>query len=115
MAKSTAKATAGRKPSAKSTNASAYQSPTVSDDEDYPTLNDLPKSIKLANAHAEYLDPSNKKTVRALAKEYQVGRTVLQDRVNGKSRPREEENANRMRLTILEELALVEWCNQLDV
>ena len=58
------------------------------DDEDYPTLDDLLKSIKLANAYVEYLDPSNKKAVRALAKEYQVGRTVFQDRVNGKSRLR---------------------------
>lgn len=111
MAKSTATAT-GRKPTTKATK--AYQSPTVSDDETHPTLKDLPKSVKLANAHVEYLDPSNKKTVRALAKEYQCGRTALQDRVNGKSKPLAEEVINRMRLTLMEELALVEWCHQLD-
>jgi hypothetical protein len=93
MAKSTATAT-GCKPSAKSTKTSTYQSPTVSDNENYPTLNDLPKSVKLANAHTEYLNPLNKKTVRALAKEYQVRRTALQDRVNGKSKPQDEEDAN---------------------
>jgi Tc5 transposase DNA-binding domain len=108
MAKSTA---TGHNPSARPTKT---QSPTVSDDENYPTLDDLPKSVKLANAHVEYLDPLNKKTVRALAKEYGVGRTALQDRVNGKSKPRDEEDANRMRLTILEELALVKWCHQLE-
>jgi Tc5 transposase DNA-binding domain len=114
MAKSTAEATTSRKPSAKSTKASTYRSPTISDDEDDPSLDDLPKSVRLANAHAEYLDPLNKKAVRALAKEYNIGRTALQDRVNGKSIPWAEESANRMRLTLLEELALVEWCNQLE-
>jgi hypothetical protein len=47
------------------------------DDGNYPTLDDLPKSVKLANAHTEYLDPLNKKTIQALAKEYQVGVTAL--------------------------------------
>jgi hypothetical protein len=111
MAKSTAKAT-GHKPTTKPTK--AYRSPTVSDDETHPTVEDLPKSARLANAYTEYLDPLNKKTVRALAKEYQCGRTALQDRVNGKSKPLAKEVTNRIRLTLIEELALVEWCHQLD-
>ena len=77
MAKSTAKATTGCKPSTKSTNASIYESPTVLDDENHPTIDDLPKSVWIDNALAEHLDPLNKKTIQALAKEYQVGVTAL--------------------------------------
>jgi hypothetical protein len=43
-----------------------------------------------------------------------VGRTALQDRVNGKSKPLEIENAERQRMTVLEELALIEWVYQLE-
>jgi hypothetical protein len=62
MTKSTTKATTGRKPPAKSTTSkpSNYKSLSVSDDEDYPSLDNLPKYIRLANAYAEYLDPDNK-------------------------------------------------------
>jgi hypothetical protein len=109
------KSTTGHKPPTKSTKTSTnYESPTVSDDEDHPSLDDLPKTIKLANAYAEYLDPLNTKSVRLLAKEYGCGRTALQDRVNGKSVSWEEKCADQQRLTVLEELALVEWCHQLE-
>jgi hypothetical protein len=80
-----AKTTTSHKPPAKSTTSTNYESSTVLDDKDHLFLNNLPKSIKLANAHAEYLDPLNTKSVRLLAKEYGYGRTALQDRVNRKS------------------------------
>jgi hypothetical protein len=64
-----------------------YECPIVSDDDDHPSISDLPKSILLANVHSEYLDPLNTKSMRLLAKEYGCGRTALQDRINGKSDP----------------------------
>jgi hypothetical protein len=67
-----------RKPPTKPTKCSTnYESPTVFDDEDHLSLDDLPKSIKLANAYSEYLDPLNTKSMRLLAKEYGCGRTAL--------------------------------------
>jgi hypothetical protein len=67
-----------RKPPTKPTKCSTnYESPTISDDKDHLSFDNLPKTIKLANAHLEYLDPLNTKSVRLLAKEYGCGRTAL--------------------------------------
>jgi hypothetical protein len=52
--------------------------------------------------------------VRLLAEEYGVRKTALQDRVNGKSKPLEIENAELQRMTVLGELALIEWVYQLE-
>jgi hypothetical protein len=48
------------RPTEASTN---YKCPTVSDDDDHPSLSDLPKSILLANAYLEYLNLLNIKSV----------------------------------------------------
>jgi hypothetical protein len=57
-----AKTTAGPIPSARSTKTPTnYDCPTISDNDDHPSLSDLPKSTLLANAYSEYLDPLNVK------------------------------------------------------
>jgi hypothetical protein len=59
-----AKTTTGLIPPTRPTKASTnYESPTVLDDDDHLSLSDLPKSILLANAHSEYLDPLNTKSM----------------------------------------------------
>jgi hypothetical protein len=54
-----------------------YKSLIISNNKDYLLLNNLFKTIKLANAHLEYFNPLNIKSMQLLAKEYKYKRTIL--------------------------------------
>ncbi|KIN03282.1 hypothetical protein OIDMADRAFT_178902 [Oidiodendron maius Zn] len=59
-------------------------------------LDDIPTSRRLNNAHAEW-EPG-------------IGKSSLQDRIKG-AKPKAVEALARQKLTVLEELALKDWCN----
>ena len=86
-----------------------YHSPTVSDDEEVLDYADVPTPTRLNNCYAEWLDPQNTKSQRKLAEEHGVGKTSLQNRIKG-AKSKAQKAQNRQRLTILEELALKDWC-----
>ncbi|PMD67616.1 uncharacterized protein K444DRAFT_515342, partial [Hyaloscypha bicolor E] len=49
------------------------------------------------------------KSQRQLAREYSIGKSSLQDRIKG-AKSKVQEAQERQRLTVLEELALKDWC-----
>ena len=73
-----AKTTTGLIPPIRSTKTSInYKCPIILDDDDHLSLSHLSKSILLANAYLEYLNPLNIKSIQLLAKKYRCGRTAL--------------------------------------
>jgi hypothetical protein len=90
-----------------------YQSPTATDDEEILDIPDIPTSIRLNNCYAEWLDPENTKSERQLAREHGVGKSSLQGRIRG-AKPKAEEAEGCQRLTVIEEEALKDWCQQLE-
>jgi hypothetical protein len=90
-----------------------HQVPSISDDEDTLSLVDIPTWQRLNNAYSEWEDPENTKSQRQLAREHNIGKSSLQDRIKG-AKSKAQEAQERQRLTVLEELALKDWCQQLE-
>jgi hypothetical protein len=114
MAKKPAKPKGPKQSKASTKARKPYQKPTVSDDDedelDFSDHPRVPTPTRLNNCYAEWLaDPLYIKSQRALAKEHGVWESSLRNRING-AKSKEEDAQERQRLTVLEELALKDWC-----